>query len=342
MNISWNILSKYRNELYGISILWVIFLHGLNFKRSSTPYFLEIFEPLLKHGNCGVEIFLFLSGIFLYFSMEKDSNIYSFWKKRLKRILIPFILIDGVYWGYVCIIKEHDIFLFIKNITFYSFWFEGNPQVWFIATIIFLYFIYPFIYSKILKNQKINRLLYIILFCALSYLMCYIFKSFTPQWYRMVEIGLTRIPVFLIGSYCGILVYSGKAINTNIKFLSLIFVLVGLGYFYVHPISLINNFRIPYLLVGPSLAIWISVCLEIVSSTKGNRLLSLWGGLSLELYLSHVVLRKIFLASPIYGKSAVANFHKYLIFVLLGAYVISKLVVYVQEKVILKVNHDNK
>ena len=58
--------------------------------------------------------------------------------------------------------------------------------------------------------------------------------------------------------------------------------------------------------------------------------------------MSHVVLRKIFLASPIYGKSAVANFHKYLIFVLLGAYVISKLVVYVQEKVILKVNHDNK
>lgn len=66
------------------------------------------------------------------------------------------------------------------------------------------------------------------------------------------------------------------------------------------------------------------------------------GGLSLELYLCHGILRKIFLVSPLYGKSAVANFHKYLIFVLLGSYVISKLVVYVQEKILLKGSHVNK
>lgn len=158
----------------------------------------------------------------------------------------------------------------------------------------------------------------------------------------MIEIALTRIPVFLLGSYCGILAYENKEIKSNIKLISFIIVIMGIGYFYEQPFSLVNNFRMPYLLLGPSLAIWISVCLNSISNAKLNRLLSSWGGLSLEVYLSHVILRLKFLDSVFYGKSAVANFHKYLIFVLLGAFVISKLVVYIQDKMILKVNYDNK
>lgn len=66
------------------------------------------------------------------------------------------------------------------------------------------------------------------------------------------------------------------------------------------------------------------------------------GGLSLELYLVHIILREMFILSPLYGVSAVANFNKYIIFVLLGSYIISRFVVYIQEEIILKVNYDNK
>lgn len=50
----------------------------------------------------------------------------------------------------------------------------------------------------------------------------------------------------------------------------------------------------------------------------------------------------MFILSPLYGVSAVANFNKYVIFVLLGSYIISRFVVYIQEEIILKVNYDNK
>ena len=113
-------------------------------------------------------------------------------------------------------------------------------------------------------------------------------------------------------------------------------------YFNYHFVGFIKSFRIPYLFIGISLTIWICIFLEAISNSKLNRLLSAWGGLSLELYLVHMILKKIFILTPLYGVSAVANFNKYIIFVLLGSYIVGKFIAYIQENMILKVNHDNK
>ena len=342
MQISWNILSKYRSELYGFSILWIILYHGIILKSMSLSKELMVLTGFLKHGNCGVEIFLFLSGISLYYSMKKEFNIKNFYIKRLKRIIIPFLLINGIYWFIICVVCKHDVSLFFRNITLFSFWVEGNKIAWFIALIIPLYILYPLLFKYILNNNKINRFFYIVLLCVIVYLVCGSIKYFDPKWFKMIEIALTRIPVFLLGSYCGILAYENKTITSNVKLISFIIIIMGIGYFYVYPIGITKVFRTTYLLLGPSIAIWMAICLEAISNAKQNKLLADWGGLSLELYLSHMILRDIFYKSTLLGSSLVANFHKYLIFVLLGAYVISKLVVYVQEKIIPKESHVNK
>lgn len=342
MVINWNILSKYRNELYGISILWIILFHGLQFKKFDIFRELSGFKEIIKHGNIGVEIFLFMSGVCLYYSMKKERNIFKFYKKRFKKILIPFLLIDGLYWFCNCIILRHDIFTFIKNITFYSFWTEGMERVWFIALIVPLYIFYPLLFKYVLNNNKINSLTYIMLMCGLVYVICGVLKYFAPQYFNMIEIALTRIPVFLLGSYCGILVYEGKEISSRTKLITFFAVIIGIMYFNYHFIGFIKSFRIPYLFIGISLTIWICIFLEAISNSKLNRLLSAWGGLSLELYLVHIILIEMFILSPLYGVSAVANFNKYVIFVLFGSYIISRFVVYIQEKIILKVNYDNK
>lgn len=342
MQIRWNILSKYKNELYGFSILWIILYHGTIKVPGALGKELALLSGFIKRGNCGVEIFLFLSGICLYYSMKKEFNIKNFYIRRFKRIIMPFLLINGIYWFIICVVYKHDIFLFLKNITLFSFWFEGNKIAWFIALIIPLYILYPFLFKYILNNNKINRLFYIVLLCVTVYVICGIIKYFEPKWFKMIEIALTRIPVFLLGSYCGILAYENKTITSSVKLVSFIIVIMGIGYFYVYPIGVTKVFRSTYLLLGPSIAIWIAICLKIISNNKLNVLLSNWGGLSLELYLSHMILRNIFIKSFLIGNSKVINYYKYLIFVLLGAYVISKLVVYVQEKIILKVSHVNK
>lgn len=342
MQISWNILSKYRNELYGISILWIILFHGLEFKNFSLFRELSGFKEIIEHGNIGVEIFLFMSGICLYYSMKKESNIFKFYKKRLKKILIPFLLIDGLYWFYSCVILDYNILTFIKNITFYSFWFEGMKTVWFIALIIPLYIFYPLLFKYILNNNEINRLIYIVLLCAVVYVICSVLKYIDPKCFEMIEIALTRIPVFLLGSYCGILAYEEKKISSTIKLFTFFIIIISVAYFNYHFIGLIKSFRIPYLFIGISLSIWICICLDAIANIKLNGFLSIWGELSLELYLVHMILKKILISTPLYGGSAVANYNKYIIFVLFGSYMISKIIVYIQEKIILKLNYGNE
>lgn len=334
MQINWNILSKYRNELYGFSILWIILFHGLNVKNSSLCKELDVLKGFIKHGNCGVEIFLFLSGMCLYYSFKNNEKIGQFYIKRLKRILIPFFVINGVYWCYICIIETNNILQFIKNITFYSFWFEGNKLVWFIALILPLYLFYPILFKSIIENKNLNRLNYIICLCVITYILCYLFKKFDYQWYKAIEIALTRIPVFLLGCYCGVLAYEEKIINSSIKAISLIIIIFGVGYFYLYPIGLVRTFRTPYLLLGPSIAIWFCICLEVINTPPPiNTILSKCGRLSLELYLSHMILREIFFDNFV-GNSAVANFNKYLIFVLCGAFAISIVVNCLEKRIL--------
>lgn len=104
----------------------------------------------------------------------------------------------------------------------------------------------------------------------------------------------------------------------------MIIVIIGIGYFYIKNISLVQTFRIPYLFIGPSITVWIAICLEIIANKNINKFFCNWGTVSLELYLSHIVLRRVFLNSKLYSDSAVANFHKYLIFVMLLSFMISK------------------
>lgn len=109
MNITWGLLSKYRNELYGFSIIWIILFHGIILKKCSLPTSLKLLEDFLKRGNLGVEIFLFLSGCCLYFSMKEDDNILNFYRKRLLRIFSSLSIICGTYWFWTCVVQQQNI-----------------------------------------------------------------------------------------------------------------------------------------------------------------------------------------------------------------------------------------
>ena len=62
--MSWKSLSKFRSEIMGLACLWVI-LHHNSF---DWPKALEALERFALYGNLGVDIFLLLSGVGLYFA----------------------------------------------------------------------------------------------------------------------------------------------------------------------------------------------------------------------------------------------------------------------------------
>lgn len=322
MSISWNILSKYKLELYGFSILWIMLFHGLEMKNTAIDRGLSIFSSFILHGNCGVEIFLFLSGIYLFFSMKKDNDIGRFYIKRGIRLFFPFIFMDGTYWGYFCIIQNQDLFEFIKNMTFYSFWSgEGVQTVWFIALMIPLYLLYPLIYNKI---NKFYCIFYIII---LIYLCCYLLSCYFYSYYKSVEIALTRIPVFLLGCYCGKLTFNKMMFKGYILILTFICVIWGLYYFYFYPFNLVKCFRIPYLFIGPSLTIWLCIVFEFLKNLYIAKFLSFFGKISLELYLSHIIMRRLTRGFNIYDSNdLISNYHRYLFMVVMSSVCISVIV----------------
>ena len=74
--INYNDISAYRSELMGWSILWIMMLH-FTFNQIKPLGFIA------QYGFAGVDIFLFVSGFGLFYSLDKDDNLVSFYRKML-------------------------------------------------------------------------------------------------------------------------------------------------------------------------------------------------------------------------------------------------------------------
>lgn len=82
--LNWGMVSEYRNEIFGLSAILVIISHAPSMKL---PAYLESVRPLLIHGNIGVDIFLFLSGMGLWFSFFKRSEYKKFLYEKNSQVI---------------------------------------------------------------------------------------------------------------------------------------------------------------------------------------------------------------------------------------------------------------
>ena len=91
-------LSRYRGELYGVSMMLIVLYHAYLAGYEWSGIF-----SVFTVGYLGVEVFLFLSGISLFFSYTADNSLLHFYIKRILRLWIPVFLILCPYyiWSYV-------------------------------------------------------------------------------------------------------------------------------------------------------------------------------------------------------------------------------------------------
>ena len=82
-------VGRFRSELKGLAILWVVFFHaqlGLN----------GLLYEVQRIGYGGVDVFFFLSGFGLYHSLERDADPGRYLRRRAARLLpayLPFCLL---------------------------------------------------------------------------------------------------------------------------------------------------------------------------------------------------------------------------------------------------------
>ena len=295
--LDYSVLSKRRNDLFGISIVSIVIFHFFLSCQNAGVHTALANQYVALVGRVGVPIFLVLSGMGLFFSLSRNYNLKDFYKKRLVRILIPYLIVSVIHFFLRYIIIQGKGFLaFLKGVFFIDFITKGNSQFWFIALMLIMYAVYPLLF-KIFKSGKRN-LLKLGLLVGLVIVCNFAISKLMPTIYDNISVMLTRIPAFIIGVYLGEKVYNKREVHPAFWIVS------ALGsaafiYFSINenmlgvspPTSLV--IRYGETVYGLFLMMTLSVVLEAINSLRFSKLCAFFGGMSLELYMIHVSLRSL-------------------------------------------------
>lgn len=283
--MSWKTLSKYRSEIMGVACLWVM-LHHNSFDWPNALYPLERFA---LYGNLGVDIFLLLSGVGLYFAWQKKPKLGAFYARRLVRVLVPYALIAVPYWVW------RDLWLgngnFWMDVTQLSLPLNNVITTWYIAAITVFYLLYPLIARILFSGDHRTRCVWL---CGAVMLGCLHLNYSGSEIYRNCEIALTRTAIFIIGCALGKAVHEDCSLEGHLVPLSLLWVI--LNCILREKVSLgdvwIRFSYIPLALAVTILLLWLLRKLDGCGLLR--RVLRFFGERSLELYLSHVLIRNVF------------------------------------------------
>lgn len=164
------LISKYRDILMGIAITEVILAHFSNW-LNAPGMIVKMFSTLVFTQG-----FLLLSGMGVYYSFSKNSNVLDFYMRRIKRMLLPYMIM-AVPFVLFFFISDKDITIIkaIGWITSIGYFFPGESQycnMWYISMSFVCYAIFPLIYhfiynggGNLCNNHKMSFIDYII-YCA--------------------------------------------------------------------------------------------------------------------------------------------------------------------------------
>ena len=320
---SLDLVSRYRAPIYGICILWVVFFHGYaidgvdySFGNESLAWF----ASLMGRGNVGVDVFLFLSGISLYFSWSRNPDLRDYFTKRLVRLAVPLLVIDGLYWFVRCVVwgQLGGVSGFIRRIAMVSLWTDGTGSTWYVELQLVLYVAYPFVHEFLFRDGSAPRTaLRAAALMAATYLVLLAFWDDAPALFNQVEIALTRIPVFLLGCAMGRAVYRGMRLPAWCG--ALPFVGVAAFFGVLGFVGLSKPWvRFFYLVGGVSFAYAFALLFAGFSALAARfglrrgslavRGLSCVGGASLELYLSHIMVNQVYGFTPLYVAGSLGRY----------------------------------
>ena len=279
-------LSAYRSHLMGFAILWVVWFHSRVYLNFFSVSLLNNFFSFVKTiGYGGVDVFLLVSGMGIYNSLEKNE-ISKYIRNRIKRIM-------PVWWTYliICILLGHFVFNInfskmeiIGFATYTGYWLDmSNQGNWYVYAIILFYLISPIFYS-LLKNSK-NKLTMVTLLVTIAIIVSVAF------WESSKLIVFSRVPIYIIGMY----VFTLKDFSISKKHwfgmlaffifgIALLFVFIVYFYDYLWSYGL---WWYPFITLAPTLSLLVTKGFDIMHKRFNYLLsvLSILGKSSLEILL---------------------------------------------------------
>ena len=290
-NIELADISRYRGELMGAAMLFIILFH-VQLPRS------DMFFGLRRMGNIGVDLFLFLSGIGLWFSWMKDregenlrQKTVGFYLRRLLRIYPTWLVMASLFY----VGDFMGAGKYSKNLADllgdvlvnWDFWLHDELTFWYIPATMMLYLLAP-PYMELIRRHPVYRWLPVVMV-----MWCVIVQWVTPihQAVGHLEIFWSRVPIFFIGINMSEAVRSKQSVDGQAIWLILLMFGVALSASIF--LEQVRHGQFP-LFVERMLYIPLTVTTVLLLNAVFrhtpqwfNRALSFVGAVSLEIYLIH-------------------------------------------------------
>lgn len=289
---TWGVISKYRNVLFGITICIIVIFHLYGPTVSGTVIHAGL--SLFSHASLGVDMFLFLSGMGLYFAFSKNSSLKRFYERRVLRILPTFLIVAIPAYIWKDIALTPDEFTFVVDFFNISFLTDAHRWFWYIYAIFVFYAIFPLLYHWIFSGKY--PLLCTCVIMAISVAGTIALGFFDSELLKNIEIMLTRFPVFVFGCYAGKLIKE-KAALTGKQLIAI--AIVGLFFWFISflPIEKWGGVdiirRYWYSCMAVELCVIIPLLLDIFGTRTDLSSLCYLGDISLEIYIASVAFRKV-------------------------------------------------
>ena len=283
--ISFANISHHRSELMGLAMIAIVLFH-VNVPRLSPLY------GLWRMGNMGVDVFLFLSGVGLWYALTSNTSLKRFFTRRYLRIYPTWLLVASLYYvpRFLQGAKgtKEIIDLAGDVLVNWDFWLHDELTFWYIPATMMLYLFAP-AYVKLVSRHPVYRWLPVLMI-----VWCVAVQWVVPLHNAVghVEIFWSRVPIFFIGINCGAMVKQEQSLSAQSVWLLVAAVVLSLGVdIYLeqtrHGLFPLFIGRMLYIPATFSLVLLLSNWLTAVPQAI-KRALRLVGMVSLEMYLLHV------------------------------------------------------
>ena len=289
--MKYNELYKCRGVWMGFAISWIFFYHmGFEINIPIISQFKEI-------GYAGCDIFLFASGLGIYYSLDKNDDVLKYIKKRITR-LMPMVWVVLLFWiPFKFHIGEMTWYAAIGNVFGIEYFVDSTYDFnWYIPITILCYILAPFL-KKLIDSYKswLGKIITLLVLIGVSY-------AFYYEAYMML--GVCRVGAFYLGMWFGQMGRREKTISVSTRVTWILLIPIGVaGILYsVHNLGFVGwhlaTHWVPFLISIPGICIIISlICMVLDKNVVGKQIVRFGGFLgkhSLEIYLAHATLVMVF------------------------------------------------
>lgn len=228
--MEYRVLSKYRSELMGAAMLWVMLFHAWDLDFGVKPL-----NWLRAAGFGGVDIFIVLSAMGLVMSLSaRDQEFSVFMRRRCVRILPAYYVVMVPYTLFSILRGSAPVSALLWNSTLLYYWVHAKGAFnWYVAGIMLFYALTPFCFRRLKKSGR--REVWTAAGIVAGLFACRILIM--DDYWNHLDV-FYRLPVFFLGLLLGFYVQEGRRLSGRDILFWCVWTAAGVIY-------LLASFRIP-------------------------------------------------------------------------------------------------